>query len=139
MAASAATPLSCRRLAPAGSYLLLLAAGLLLLLLLSLASITVGSRELSLATVADAFFAFDPGRSEHLLLRHLRLPRALLAVVHNCSIGTSKSFSSRGGTAPPVLEIEDARDRDDDRERILRSQTRSSASGRNNARKRGQL
>ena len=87
MTASAATPLSCRRLAPAGSYLLLLAAGLLLLLLLSLASITVGSRELSLATVADAFFAFDPGRSEHLLLRHLRLPRALLAVVVGCALG----------------------------------------------------
>ncbi|MBQ1784188.1 MAG: iron ABC transporter permease [Gammaproteobacteria bacterium] len=87
MISSVATSLKCRRLAPAGGYVLLLVLGLTLLFLLSLASITVGSRGLPLATVADAFFSFDPARNEHLLLRHLRLPRALLAVVVGGALG----------------------------------------------------
>ncbi|MGV8293982.1 Fe(3+)-siderophore ABC transporter permease, partial [Pseudomonas aeruginosa] len=57
----------------------LLPACMIAIALLALASLMVGARPLSLATVEHALTAFDARDSEHLLLRHLRLPRTVLA------------------------------------------------------------
>lgn len=66
-----------------------LAGGLAALALLAAASLVVGAREIAAATAWQALFAFDPTDSDHLLLRHLRLPRTLLAMVTGCALGTA--------------------------------------------------
>lgn len=66
-----------------------LAAMLVLLLLLSAVSIAVGSRSITLATTWEAFVAFDGTSSEHLLVRELRLPRTLLAIVVGFCLGAA--------------------------------------------------
>ncbi|MDO5752868.1 iron ABC transporter permease [Arthrobacter sp.] len=57
------------------------ALGLALLGILCLASIATGSRTIPLSETWQALTAFDPGKSTHLLVVELRLPRTVLAVV----------------------------------------------------------
>ena len=47
----------------------------------------VGTRDLSLSTTWDAITAFDPSNSDHLLVRHHRIPRTLLAVLVAGALG----------------------------------------------------
>lgn len=49
----------------------------------------VGTRTLSLTTTWQAVHAFDPNNSDHLLVRLLRIPRTLIAVVVGCALGAA--------------------------------------------------
>ncbi|WP_148091974.1 iron chelate uptake ABC transporter family permease subunit, partial [Paenibacillus sp. 598K] len=51
-----------------------------LMLLAFLSSIMFGIVRVPLDSVMDAFFAFD-GSREHLIVRSVRLPRAIIAVI----------------------------------------------------------
>lgn len=87
------------------------AAGLLLtcaiaIPLLAVASLMAGARPLSLATVGQALTAFDPLDNEHLLLRHLRLPRTLLALAAGGALGIAGALMqtlTRNPLADPGL------------------------------------
>ena len=61
--------------------------GLALLVLLALVSLAVGSRPIAPAETWAALTAFDPTRNAHLLVRELRLPRTVLAVVVGAALG----------------------------------------------------
>jgi len=67
--------------------LLILSAGLAALVLLSAVSLIVGAQEIEPHTAWQAIFSFDSSNNDHLLLRHLRIPRALLAMVIGCALG----------------------------------------------------
>ena len=64
-----------------------LVAGLVLLALLMAASLAVGSRPTAPGDVARALTAFDPANDVHLIVRELRLPRSLLAVLAGAGLG----------------------------------------------------
>ncbi|ONF44096.1 ABC transporter permease [Marinobacter lutaoensis] len=76
-----------RRRSPGTGYGLLAAGGGLLLLML--VSLGVGARGLPVAVILDAFLAFDPGISDHLLVRELRFPRTLVAVLVGGALGVA--------------------------------------------------
>lgn len=61
----------------------------LLLAAMATASVFVGTRPIAAQTTVQAFVAFDATNSEHLLVRHLRLPRALLGIVVGCALGVA--------------------------------------------------
>ena len=69
--------------------LLLLPASCLALLLIAATGLGVGSYPVSLADIAQALFAYDPGNQVHFAIVHLRLPRLLLAFL----VGGSLAFS----------------------------------------------
>ena len=76
------------------------------LALLAVASLMAGARPLSLATVGQALTAFDPLDNEHLLLRHLRLPRTLLALAAGGALGIAGALMqtlTRNPLADPGL------------------------------------
>lgn len=66
-----------------------LVAGIALVLLLATASICIGAEDLALRETRDAVIAFDPSDSKHLLVRHLRIPRALAALVVGAALGAA--------------------------------------------------
>lgn len=69
-------------------------------------SITVGSRDIPPAVVWDALVAFDPADSRHLLVRDLRVPRALTAVVVGIALGVAGAMMqslTRNPLAEPGL------------------------------------
>ncbi|WP_221931061.1 iron ABC transporter permease [Telmatospirillum sp. J64-1] len=61
----------------------------MLLILISVISIFVGTRSIPPRVTLEALTAFDPASSEHLLVRHLRVPRALLGIVVGCALGVA--------------------------------------------------
>lgn len=66
----------------------------------------VGERTVSVRTSLDAVFAFDPGNNEHLLVRHLRVPRTLLGVVVGSALGVAGAIMqalTRNPLADPGL------------------------------------
>ncbi|MFP3700211.1 iron chelate uptake ABC transporter family permease subunit, partial [Burkholderia sp. SIMBA_013] len=67
----------------------LLPACIISIVLLALVSLMAGARPLSLATVEHALTAFDARDNEHLLLRYLRLPRTVLALVAGGALGVA--------------------------------------------------
>ncbi|MFT4012318.1 MAG: iron ABC transporter permease [Paracoccus sp. (in: a-proteobacteria)] len=71
---------------PAGR---LYAAGVAALILLVLASLAIGSRPVPPAQVLAALVDYDPANDLHLVLRELRLPRTLLAVLAGAALGLS--------------------------------------------------
>ncbi|WP_373744924.1 FecCD family ABC transporter permease [Achromobacter insuavis] len=84
----------------------LLPACMIAIALLALASLMAGARPLSLATVEHALTAFDAGDNEHLLLRHLRLPRTVLALVAGGALGVAGALMqtlTRNPLADPGL------------------------------------
>lgn len=79
---------------------------ILLLILFALLSLFVGSRQVSVETTWQAFIAFDPTNSEHLLVRYLRFPRTLLAIVIGLALGgagTLMQALTRNPLADPGL------------------------------------
>lgn len=84
----------------------LLPACVIAIVLLALASLMAGARPLSLATVEHALTAFDARDNEHLLLRHLRLPRTVLALVAGGALGVAGALMqtlTRNPLADPGL------------------------------------
>lgn len=59
------------------------------LLLLAFLSLLTGPREIAPSTVWSALVDFDPTQSAHLLIVHLRIPRALLAIVVGFALGVA--------------------------------------------------
>lgn len=66
-----------------------LAAGIAVVLLLAAASIAIGAEDLAPRQVWDAVTAFDPADNRHLLVRHLRIPRALAALLVGAALGAA--------------------------------------------------
>ena len=61
----------------------------MLLVGLVLVSFVVGEKNVALSDTLDAVLAFDPSNNDHLLVRHLRVPRTLLAVIVGCALGVA--------------------------------------------------
>lgn len=68
-----------------------LGVALLLVLLTGLAfiSVAVGTRDIGIPTTWQAITSFDAANSEHLLVRHQRIPRALLSVLVGLYLGVA--------------------------------------------------
>lgn len=80
--------------------------GLLILLVLVIAGGCIGTRNIPLAQTWAALSAFDPGNSDHLLVRLLRIPRTLLAVVVGAALGAAGTLMqalTRNPLADPGL------------------------------------
>lgn len=60
-----------------------------LLLGVALVSFAVGEKSLPLATTLDALLRFDPSDNDHLLVRHLRIPRTLIGLIVGCALGVA--------------------------------------------------
>ncbi|WP_024890737.1 FecCD family ABC transporter permease [Luteimonas huabeiensis] len=77
-----------------------------LLLALAAISICAGVRPIAPAQALAALQAFDPADSEHLLVRHLRLPRTALAVLVGAALGVAGAIMqalTRNPLADPGL------------------------------------
>lgn len=61
----------------------------LLLSLLAAGSLFIGTRSIPVAVTWQSLVNFDPASSEHLLVRYLRVPRTLLAIVVGCALGAA--------------------------------------------------
>ena len=66
-----------------------LLAGLLLLLVLALLSLAIGSRAIPLSVTWQALQAPDLHNDQHLILRELRLPRTLIALLAGLALGVA--------------------------------------------------
>ena len=66
-----------------------IAAGLLALVLAAFASMIIGSRSIPLSDIVDAMRAYDPGNDAHLIIRTLRLPRTITAILAGASLGVA--------------------------------------------------
>ncbi|WP_307341077.1 FecCD family ABC transporter permease [Metabacillus malikii] len=76
-------------------------AGIFLLLLSIILSIHFGAANLSYKDVLDAMFAFNPDNPSHVIIRELRLPRAIAAVTIGASLAVSGSIM-QGMTRNPL-------------------------------------
>ncbi|HEJ5220562.1 TPA: iron chelate uptake ABC transporter family permease subunit, partial [Pseudomonas aeruginosa] len=96
-----ASPMCRRRLRAWG-----LLAGALLLALAALASLALGSRPVPLAVTLDALQAVDPHDDRHLVVRELRLPRTLVALLAGAALGVAGALMqalTRNPLAEPGL------------------------------------
>lgn len=65
--------------------------------------IAVGAKTVPLLTVFQAFFAFDPSVFDHIVVRELRLPRALSALLTGAALATAGALM-QGVTRNPLAE-----------------------------------
>jgi len=65
--------------------------------------IAVGAKPLPIGTVIDALFHFDPAIFDHAIVRNLRLPRAVLAVVVGASLSLAGALM-QGVTRNPLAD-----------------------------------
>ena len=79
----------------------ILIGGSILLLFSVIASIHFGAADLSFKTVWKALFSFDSENSSHVIIRELRLPRALAAVLIGASLAVSGAIM-QGMTRNPL-------------------------------------
>jgi len=68
-----------------------------------LASLATGATSVSWTTVIEAFVAFDPRNTDHLIVRELRLPRTLLAVLVGAALGAAGALM-QGVTRNPLAD-----------------------------------
>ncbi|WP_370616815.1 FecCD family ABC transporter permease [Mumia sp. Pv 4-285] len=95
-----AVPARPRRLLRLGvSWVLLVG----LLLVVCFFSISMGSRDITLRTVWDAFDAFDPSSTEHAVIREMRVPRTLLGLTVGAALGMSGAIL-QGVTRNPLAD-----------------------------------
>lgn len=66
-----------------------LVACIIILIVLLPASLAVGTTHIGLNTIVDAIINFDPSNNDHLFVRHLRIPRTLLAILVGCALGVA--------------------------------------------------
>lgn len=66
-----------------------LLAGLLLLLVAALASLLIGSHPIAFGVVFDALYQPDLHNDEHLIVRELRVPRTLVALLAGLALGAA--------------------------------------------------
>lgn len=65
--------------------------------------ISVGAKPLPLSTVFDALFHYDNSVFDHIIIRDLRLPRALIALLVGASLGVAGALM-QGVTRNPLAE-----------------------------------
>ncbi len=84
-----------------------LATGLLVLvglgLLATAASIAVGAKSMPLSHAWDAVFHYDASREDHLIVRELRVPRTLLALLVGAALGLAGAVM-QGVTRNPLAD-----------------------------------
>lgn len=68
-----------------------------------LASIAYGSRSIEWASVVEAFVAFDPDSTDHLVITTLRVPRTLLGLVVGVALGLAGA-AMQGVTRNPLAD-----------------------------------
>jgi iron complex transport system permease protein len=78
-----------RRHSEAGRRLAVLLGLFVLLVACALFGFTIGTRPVTLATTWDSLFHFDAQSSDHLLVRNLRIPRTLLAIIVGAALGVA--------------------------------------------------
>ncbi len=69
-------------------------------------SLAVGAKAVPVGSVIDAFVAFDPADADHLVVRELRLPRTIVALVVGVALGVSGALMqavTRNPLADPGL------------------------------------
>lgn len=54
-----------------------------------IASLAVGAKSIPAGSVFDAFFAYDPTSTDHLVVRELRLPRTLVGIMVGAALGVA--------------------------------------------------
>lgn len=62
-------------------------AALAVLALVTLLSISVGARDISIPVIWDALWSFDPTSDEHVAIRELRVPRTLVGLIVGPALG----------------------------------------------------
>lgn len=80
-----------------------LALGLGLLVLVMLASIAFGAADIGAADVWAALLAFDPDSTNHLIIRTLRVPRALIAALAGAALAVAGALM-QGLTRNPLAD-----------------------------------
>jgi iron complex transport system permease protein len=60
-----------------------------LLVVVTLASLAVGAKSIPIGTVIEAFTAYDPTNTDHLVVRELRLPRTIVGLLVGAALGIS--------------------------------------------------
>jgi len=68
-----------------------------------LLSLAVGAKSMPWSTVIDAFVAFDPASTDHLIVRELRLSRTLLAILVGAALGSAGALM-QGVTRNPLAD-----------------------------------
>jgi iron complex transport system permease protein len=68
-----------------------------------LVSLAVGSKSIAWSTVLDSFLGFDDQLTDHLIVRELRLPRTVLAVLVGASLGIAGAVM-QGVTRNPLAD-----------------------------------
>ena len=66
-------------------------------------SITMGSREITLATIWDAFTDFDPSSASETVVREMRVPRTLLGLTAGAALGLAGAIL-QGVTRNPLAD-----------------------------------
>lgn len=80
--------------------------GLVLLVAISLASLLIGARPVTISAALDALFAYDDRLVEHIIIRDYRLPRTLLGLLCGAAFGVSGALiqaSTRNPLADPGI------------------------------------
>ncbi|MCU1726684.1 iron ABC transporter permease [Pseudomonas sp. 7P_10.2_Bac1] len=77
--------------------------GVALLLLMSVLSLTLGSRSIDLAHVLDALRHYDRHNDLHLIVREMRVPRTLVAVLAGLALGVAGAIM-QAVTRNPLAE-----------------------------------
>lgn len=88
---------------PRALLLIGLLVGLGLLLLTMLTSIAFGAADISVGVVVEALLAFDPDNTQHLIIRTLRIPRALVAVLVGAALAVAGALM-QGLTRNPLAD-----------------------------------
>ena len=74
-----------------------------ILFLTAVASITLGSRSITLGTILDAFTDFDPDSTAQTVVRDMRVPRTLLGMLVGAALGLSGALL-QGVTRNPLAD-----------------------------------
>lgn len=80
--------------------------GLAMLVAVSLASLLIGARSVTVSTALDALFAYDSSLAEHIIIRDYRLPRTLLGLLCGAAFGVSGALiqaATRNPLADPGI------------------------------------
>lgn len=78
----------------------------LLLVALAITSLMLGARPIAFSAVRDAFLHYDPGMTDHIVVRQYRLPRTILCLLCGAAFGTAGALiqaSTRNPLADPGI------------------------------------
>lgn len=73
------------------------------LFVVTLGSLAVGAKSIPIGAVIDAFLANDPGNTDHLIVRELRLPRTFIGISVGAALGVAGALM-QGVTRNPLAD-----------------------------------